>query len=323
MTLFSKDTKLRMHSRIYDSILDTIGATPIVRLSRFKEKYKLKADLLAKLEYFNPMASVKDRAALAMIEAAELEGKIISGKTTIVEPTSGNTGIALAFICAYKGYSLILVMPENMSAERKKMLRYLGVELILTSAEKGMQGAIDEAQSILKASKNAYCPGQFTNAANAQIHEETTAAEIWADTNGNIDIFICAVGTGGTLTGTARGLKKHNSNIKIFAVEPEESPVISGGNAGAHAIQGIGAGFIPDLLDMEIIDEILHVNSDASMSASRELALLEGIPCGISSGAVLEAAKIVAASSQNKGKQVVTIIPSFAERYLSSALFNC
>ena len=308
--------------KIYNSILETVGATPLVRLSRFKEKYGLHADILAKLEYFNPMASVKDRPGLAMIEAAEQANKITPEKTVIVEPTSGNTGIALAFVCAYKGYRLILTMPESMSIERRKMLRYLGAELELTPAEKGMKGAIEKVQEILSGNKEAFCPGQFENAANPQSHRQTTAEEIWTDTKGKVDIFIAGVGTGGTLTGAGGKLKELNHNIKIIAIEPDESAVISGEEPAPHKIQGIGAGFIPENLDMGLIDEVLRVKSQSAIDMARELAILEGIPCGISSGAALKAAKELGTRPENKGKQVVIIIPSFAERYLSSVLFE-
>lgn len=308
--------------RVYNNILETIGATPLVRLSRFKEKYRLQADVLAKLEYFNPMASVKDRAGLAMIEAAEQTGQITPGKTTIIEPTSGNTGIALASICAYKGYRLILTMPDDMSIERRKMLRYLGAEVLLTPAEKGMRGAIDKVQEILGSDKDSYCPGQFGNAANPQIHSETTAEEIWADTKGDVDIMISAIGTGGTFTGIAQKLKSYNPALKAIAVEPKESAVINGEKAGSHGIQGIGAGFIPQVLNMDLIDEIIPVATQDALTAARELATLESIPCGISSGAALEAAKIAGARPENREKKIVIILSSFAERYLSSPLFD-
>ncbi len=315
-------TNAHFRGKIYESILDTIGATPLVRLSRFKEAYNLHADILAKLEYFNPMASVKDRPGLAMIETAEKAGIITPGQTTIVEPTSGNTGIALAFVCAYKGYRLVLTMPENMSVERRKMLRYLGADIELTPADKGMKGAIDKAQELIDKNGDMFCPGQFENAANPHIHSVTTAQEIWADTNGNVDVFIAGVGTGGTLTGNAKTLKSYNPAIKIVAVEPEESAVISGEEPGSHGIQGIGAGFIPGNLNTDIIDEILRVNVQDAINMARELAILEGVPCGISSGAALKAAKEIGKRPENKGKQVVVIIPSFAERYLSTALFD-
>ncbi len=316
------NTEAHFRGKIYESILDTIGATPLVRLSRFKERYGLHADILAKLEYFNPMASVKDRAGLAMIEAAEQAEQISPGKTTIIEPTSGNTGIALAFVCAYKGYRLVLTMPESMSIERRKMLQYLGADVELTPAKSGMKGAIDRVQELMEGDANTFCPGQFENAANPQIHSITTAEEIWADTNGNVDVFISCVGTGGTLTGNAQMLKTYNPKISIIAVEPEESAVISGEDAGVHDIQGIGAGFIPDNLNTDFIDEIQKVNTETAISMARELATLEGIPCGISSGAALEAARIIGKRTENKGKQIVIIIPSFAERYLSSPLFD-
>ncbi len=307
---------------IYDSILDTIGATPLVRVPRFTEKYNLQAEILAKLEFFNPIASVKDRIGFAMIEDAERSGKITPGKTVLIEPTSGNTGIALAFVAASKGYRLILTMPESMSIERRKMLAFYGAELVLTPKEKGMSGAIAKAEELLKEHKNSFMPGQFTNPANPQIHRETTALEIWEDTKGGADILISGVGTGGTLTGTSQVLKAKKPGFKTYAVEPEESPVLSGGQPGPHKIQGIGAGFIPAVLDTSLIDDVIKVSSELTLQTARELARLEGIPCGISSGAAFAAAKIVAQMPENKGKQIVVIIPSFAERYISSPLFD-
>ncbi len=308
--------------RVYDSILDTIGATPLVRVPRFTAKYDLQADILAKLEFFNPIASVKDRIGFAMIEDAERAGKIEAGKTVLIEPTSGNTGIALAFVAASKGYRLILTMPESMSIERRKMLQFFGAELILTPKEKGMSGAIAKAEALLEEHENSFSPSQFDNPANPQIHRETTAEEIWKDTNGKVDIFIAGVGTGGTLTGTSQILKERNPNLKVYAVEPEESPVISGGQPGPHKIQGIGAGFIPSILDTGLIDDVIKVDSDTTLETAREVARLEGIPCGISSGAAFAAAREIAQMPEHKGKTIVTIIPSFAERYISSPLFD-
>lgn len=308
--------------KIYNSILDTIGNTPLVRLPRFTEKYKLEAEVLAKLEFFNPLASVKDRIGFAMIEDAERAGKISPGTTTLVEPTSGNTGIALAFVASARGYALTLTMPESMSLERRRMLRFLGAELILTPAEKGMKGAIEEAQKIIKNDEDAFMLSQFDNPANPQIHRETTAEEIWKDTDGKVDIVVSGVGTGGTLTGVAQVIKARKKDFKIFAIEPEESPVISGGDAGPHKIQGIGAGFIPKNLDKETIDGVVKVNSKQAIEMAREVAKLEGIPCGISGGASFFAGKQVAEMPENKGKQIVIIIPSFAERYISTLLFE-
>lgn len=308
--------------KIYDSILDTIGNTPLVRVPRFTEKYKIEAEILAKLEFFNPLASVKDRIGFAMIEDAERAGKITPGKTTLVEPTSGNTGIALAFIASAKGYKLVLTMPESMSLERRKMLRFLGAELVLTPAEKGMKGAIEQAEKIIKTDENTFMPSQFDNPANPQIHRETTAEEIWKDTGGKVDILVAGVGTGGTLTGVAQVIKQRKKEFKAYAVEPEESPVISGGDPGPHKIQGIGAGFVPKNLDKSLVDGAVKVNSKQAMEMAREVAKLEGIPCGISSGAAFFAAKQVAEMPENKGKQIVVIIPSFAERYISTLLFE-
>lgn len=307
---------------VYDSILDTIGATPLVRVKRFSEKYNLQGEILAKLEFFNPIASVKDRIGFAMIEDAERSGKITPGKTVLIEPTSGNTGIALAFVAASKGYRLILTMPESMSIERRKMLAFYGAELVLTPKEKGMPGAIAKAEELLQEHEHAFTPGQFVNPANPQIHRETTAEEIWTDTDGKADILISGVGTGGTLTGTSQVLKARKPEFKTIAVEPAESPIISGGQPGPHKIQGIGAGFIPDIFETDLVDEVVKVDSDTALATAREVAKLEGIPCGISSGAAFAAAKVVAEKPENKGKQIVTIIPSFAERYISSPLFE-
>ena len=307
---------------IYPSIIDTIGATPLVRVENFMNKYNLEAEILAKLEFFNPIASVKDRIGFAMIEAAERAGEISPDKTVLIEPTSGNTGIALAFIAARKGYRLILTMPESMSIERRKMLRFLGAELVLTPKENGIPGAMARAEELMAENDNSFMPSQFDNEANPQIHRETTAQEIWIDTDGAADILISGVGTGGTLTGVSQVLKARKNSFKTYAVEPAESPILSGGQPGPHKIQGIGAGFVPANLDTDLIDGVVKVSSDTAIATSREIAKLEGIPCGISSGAAFAAAREVAMMPENKGKQIVAIIPSFAERYLSSVLFD-
>lgn len=308
--------------KIYGSIVDTIGATPLVRLPRFSEKYGVKADLLAKLEFFNPLASVKDRIGSAMIDVAEKAGKITPGKTVLVEPTSGNTGIALAFVAASKGYRLILTMPESMSIERRKMLALLGAELVLTPADKGMKGAIAKAEELAKEIPDSFIPAQFDNPANPEIHRHTTALEIWEDTDGKADILISGVGTGGTITGVSQILKKKNPDFKSVAVEPDASPVLSGGAPSPHKIQGIGAGFVPSILDTKLIDEIIRVKNEDAFAMARGVARLEGLPVGISSGAALWAAVQVGARAENAGKAMIVIIPSFAERYLSTALFD-
>ncbi len=307
--------------RIYDSMVDTIGATPLVRLKRLADDAGVKADILAKLEFFNPLSSVKDRIGVAMIEAMEREGRIGAG-STLIEPTSGNTGIALAFVAAAKGYRLILVMPESMSLERRKMLKLLGAELELTPAEKGMKGAIARAEALLKEIPNSVMPQQFQNPANPAIHRATTAEEIWTDTNGGADVLISGVGTGGTLTGVGEVLKARKPSFKVIAVEPEDSPVLSGGQPGPHKIQGIGAGFVPDILQRDLIDQVITVSNQSAFDTARKVARLEGLPCGISSGAALYAALEIAAEPEMAGKQIVVIIPSFAERYLSTALFE-
>ncbi len=308
--------------RIYDNILQTIGNTPLVRLPRLTEKYHVEADILAKLEFFNPLASVKDRIGFAMIEEAERAGKITPGETVLIEPTSGNTGVALAFVAAAKGYKLILTMPESMSIERRKMLAYFGAEVILTPAETGMKGAIERAQELAKEHANSFIPGQFDNPANPQIHRETTAEEIWKDTDGKVDVLVSGVGTGGTLTGVSQVLKARKPELKTFAVEPEDSPVLSGEEPGPHKIQGIGAGFVPSILDVKLIDQVVKISNDQAFEMARELARLEGVPGGISSGAAIAAAIEVAKLPDYKGKQIVVIIPSFAERYISTALFD-
>jgi len=307
--------------KIYDSIIDTIGDTPLVGLPRLSAEYQPKARVLAKLEFFNPIASVKDRIGVAMIEALEQAGKLGPG-SVLIEPTSGNTGIALAFVAAAKGYKLILVMPESMSIERRKMLALLGAELVLTPAEKGMKGAIAMAQDLIARTPGAVSPAQFDNPANPAIHRETTAEEIWADTGGAVDIVIAGVGTGGTITGVGQALKARKPSVQMIAVEPTASPVLSGGEPGPHKIQGIGAGFIPTIVDRSVIDGVEQVSNEDAFEMARKAARVEGIPVGISSGAALIAAFRVAAREENAGKTVVAIIPSFAERYLSTALFE-
>ncbi|MEC7092031.1 MAG: cysteine synthase A [Pseudomonadota bacterium] len=307
--------------KIYNNITETIGATPLVRLNRLPEQYDVSAEILLKLEFFNPMASVKDRIGVAMIEDLENRG-LLNEKSVIVEPTSGNTGIALAFACAAKGYRLILCMPESMSIERRKMLLLLGAELELTPAELGMKGAIAKAEELITNLDNAVMPQQFDNPANPEIHRNTTAQEILADTDGQLDAVISGVGTAGTLTGIGSILKQHNPSIKIYAVEPEDSPVLSGGDPGPHKIQGIGAGFKPGNLDEALIDGVVTIGNETAFETARRLAKTEGIPGGISSGAATAAALEIAALPEMAGKRIVTIIPSFAERYLSTALFE-
>ena len=307
--------------RIYDSMLDTIGATPLVRVRRLQAEHGVKADILAKLEFFNPLSSVKDRIGLAMIEALEADGTIRPG-TVLVEPTSGNTGIALAFVAAAKGYRLILTMPESMSIERRKMLRLLGAELHLTPAAQGMKGAIAKAEELVAELPEAIMPQQFKNPANPAIHRRTTAEEIWRDTDGGVDILISGVGTGGTLTGVSEVIKPRKPSFRTIAVEPEDSPVLSGGQPGPHKIQGIGAGFVPDILNGEMIDEVIQISNERAFATARQAAKLEGLPAGISSGAALAAALEVGSRPENEDKQIVAIIPSIAERYLSTALFE-
>lgn len=307
--------------KVYDSIIDTIGDTPLVGLPRLSAELNPKARVLAKLEFFNPIASVKDRIGVAMIEALEQAGKIGPG-SVLIEPTSGNTGIALAFVAAAKGYKLILVMPESMSIERRKMLALLGAELVLTPAEKGMKGAIAMAQDLLNKTPGAVSPAQFDNPANPAIHRATTAEEIWADTGGAVDIVVSGVGTGGTITGVGQVLKARKPSVQMIAVEPSASPVLSGGEPGPHKIQGIGAGFVPSIVDRAIIDGVEQVSNDEAFDMARKAARVEGIPVGISSGAALVAAFRLAERPENAGKTIVAIIPSFAERYLSTALFE-
>jgi cysteine synthase A len=308
--------------RIYESILDTIGDTPLVRAPRLSAHKGAQADVLLKLEFFNPCASVKDRIAVAMIEAGERDGTI-SQDSVIVEPTSGNTGIGLAMVCAAKGYRCILTMPETMSQERVKMLRYLGAEVHLTPKEDGINGAFTKAEALLEEIPGAVPAGQFVNPANPEIHRRTTAEEIWRDTGGKVDVMISGVGTGGTLTGCGSVLKTRNPDLHMVAVEPDLSPVLSGGEPGpGNMIQGIGAGFIPDILDTDLIDEVVCVANDDAMEMTRLAASMEGIPCGISSGAALVAAYEVAARREMQGKTMVVVLPSFAERYISTPLFE-
>ena len=307
--------------RIYDTILDTIGATPLVRVPRLAEELGSKAIVVCKLEFFNPLSSVKDRIGRAMIEAMEREGRI-NKDTVLVEPTSGNTGIALAFVAAAKGYRLILTMPESMSLERRKMLKLLGAELHLTEAAKGMKGAIAKAEELVASLPNAVMPQQFQNAANPEIHRNTTAEEIWNDTDGKADILISGVGTGGTLTGVSQVIKQRKPGFQTFAVEPEDSPILSGGQPGPHKIQGIGAGFVPDILETDLIDGVVQISNERAFETARMAARLEGLPAGISSGAAIAAGFEVGERPENAGKLIVVIVPSIAERYLSTALFE-
>ncbi len=305
-------------SAIFENIVAAVGNTPLVRINKLASN---KATILAKLESYNPCGSVKDRIALSMIEAAEKNG-LIKPDTVIIEPTSGNTGIGLAFICAAKGYKLTLTMPESMSVERRKLLLLLGAELVLTPAELGMVGAVEKAEQLVAENPNAFMPQQFNNPANPQIHRETTAKEILSDTDGKLDIFVSGVGTGGTLTGCAEVLKKRNKDLKAVAVEPKDSPVLSGGKPGPHKIQGIGAGFVPQVLNTEIIDEIIQVSNQDAMETTRQLAVKEGILVGISSGAAMWAAIQLSRRPENQGKTIVVILPDTGERYISTELFE-
>jgi cysteine synthase A len=305
-------------SRIYEDVTKLIGNTPLVRLNRIMDGAR--ATVLAKLEFFNPLSSVKDRIGVSMIEAAEREGRIRKD-TVLVEPTSGNTGIALAFVCAARGYRLILTMPESMSVERRVLLKALGAELVLTPAAKGMRGAIEEAEKIVRENPKAIIPQQFQNPANPAIHRQTTAEEIWNDTDGRVDILVSGIGTGGTITGVAEVIKSRKPSFRAVAVEPDASPVLSGGAPGPHKIQGIGAGFVPDVLNRAIIDEVVRVKNEEAFEMARRSAREEGILVGISSGAALHAARIVAGRAENEGRTLVVIIPSCGERYLSTDLF--
>ncbi len=304
---------------VFSNISSTIGSTPLVRLNRICDN--IEAEIFAKLEFFNPLGSVKDRIAASMIRAAEDEG-LIDPNTLIVEPTSGNTGIALAFVCAEKGYRVCLAMPETMSMERRKLLKHLGADLVLTPGPDGMKGAIKKAEEICAASTNAFMPNQFKNPANPAIHRDTTAEEIWRDTSGQVDMVVSGVGTGGTITGISQVIKKRKSSFRSIAVEPIDSPVLSGGSPGPHKIQGIGAGFVPEILDISLIDEIVCVSNEDAIQTARDLAKKEGLLCGISSGAAAWAALNVAARNESRGKKIVVILPSTGERYLSTALFE-
>ncbi len=305
--------------KIFENINSIIGSTPLVRLNKIGNEFG--AEVLAKLESLNPLASVKDRIGIAMIEAAETQG-LINTETTIVEPTSGNTGLALAFVCAVKNYNLILTMPDTMSIERRKLLKHLGAELVLTPGIEGMKGAIAKANEILGNTPNAYMPDQFANPANPDIHRKTTAEEIWNDTGGRVDIFVSGVGTGGTITGVSEVIKARKPSFKAVAVEPADSPVLSGGQAGPHKIQGIGAGFVPDVLNTKIIDEIITVTNEQAFETAQKLAGLEGILCGISSGAAAWSALELAGRPENQGKQIVVVLPDTGERYLSTDLIE-
>lgn len=316
------DTKSWGRGMVYDDVAATIGNTPLVRLSKITAAAKINARVLMKLEFFNPLSSVKDRIGVSMIDALEQQGRLTPGKSVIIEPTSGNTGIALAFVAAARGYQLILVMPESMSLERRKILTHLGAQLDLTPAAGGMGAAIARAKELAQSVENAVIPAQFDNPANPLIHEKTTAEEIWSDTGGNLDAIVVGVGTGGTLTGCGRVLKARKPDIKIFAVEPEDSPVLSKGEKGPHKIQGIGAGFVPSILERDLIDEVITVPNDMAFDAARMLAKVEGVAGGISTGANLAAALTVAAREQFTGKTIVTFAPSSADRYLSGDLYQ-
>jgi cysteine synthase A len=317
----TKPQPAEFRGRVYDSITETIGATPLVRIHRMAKAAGAKADILAKCEFFNPLGSVKDRIGVSMIAAAEAAGRIRPG-TVLVEPTSGNTGIALAFVCAAKGYRLILTMPDSMSLERRKMLLLLGAELELTPAPQGMKGAIAKAEEIVRSLPDAFIPQQFQNPANPEIHRRTTAEEIWKDTGGAVDVVVSGVGTGGTLTGVGSVLKPRKPALRMIAVEPEDSAVLSGGPPGPNRIQGLGAGFIPEVLDTSLIDEVVRISGDTAFSTAREAARLEALAVGISSGAALAAALEVGARPAMAGKTLVVVLPDFAERYLSTALFD-
>jgi cysteine synthase A len=309
-------------SRLFGSITDTIGGTPLVRLDRVARAHNAVAHVYLKLEFMNPLGSVKDRIGLAMVEAAERQGRIIPGETTLIEPTSGNTGISLAFVAAAKGYRLILTMPDTMSIERRKILKVLGAELVLTEGTLGMRGAIAKAEELARGTEDSFIPQQFENPANPEIHRKTTAEEIWSDTEGKIDVFVAGVGTGGTITGVGQCIKPRKPSVRMIAVEPASSPVLSGGKPGSHRIQGIGAGFVPGVLDVSLLDEIITVEESGAGETALEINEQEGIPVGISSGAAAWAALQVAARGENRGKMIVAIAASCSERYLSTWLFD-
>ncbi|MBO5505552.1 MAG: cysteine synthase A [Clostridia bacterium] len=306
---------------IYNNVAELIGKTPLMEMSNFKNEYNLKADIIAKLEYFNPAGSVKDRVGLKMIEEAEREGRLKKG-ATIIEPTSGNTGIGLSAVATTKGYNVILTMPDTMSVERIKLLEAYGAKIVLTEGAKGMQGAIDKANELLKEIPDSIIAGQFTNPANPKVHYETTGPEIWEDTEGKVDVFVAGVGTGGTITGVAKYLKEKNPDIKIVTIEPDDSPMLSEGRSGAHKIQGIGANFIPEVLDRELIDEVVRIKTEEAYEGARTAARKEGILVGISSGAALWGAKVIAEREENKDKKIVVLLPDTGDRYLSTDLFK-
>ena len=310
-----------MTMKTYDKITDLIGKTPLLKLTNYIEAHELPAEIYAKLEYFNPAGSVKDRIAKAMIDDAEAKGLLKPG-SVITEPTSGNTGIGLAAVAASRGYRVILTMPETMSVERRNLLKAYGAELVLTEGAKGMAGAIARAEELAKETPGSFIPGQFKNPANPKVHRETTGPEIWEDTDGKVDIFVAGVGTGGTLSGVGEYLKSKNPDIRIYAVEPDTSPVLTKGTAGPHKIQGIGAGFVPETLDTAVYDEVLDINSEDAFAAGRELARKEGLLVGISSGAAVHAAALLAKRPENKGKVIVTLLPDTGERYLSTPMFS-
>lgn len=308
-------------TKIYHSLTDLIGNTPLLKLTNYEKQYELQSSVLAKLEYFNPAGSVKDRVAKAMLDDAEKKG-ILKPGSVVIEPTSGNTGIGLASVCAARGYRIILTMPETMSVERRNLLKAYGAELVLTEGAKGMRGAIEKASELAAQIPNSFIPGQFENPANPAIHKATTGPEIWADTDGKVDIFVAGVGTGGTITGVGEYLKAQNPNIAIIAVEPADSPVLSKGTSGAHMIQGIGAGFVPDVLNKDIYDEIIPVKNEDAFAAGKALSKTEGLLVGISSGAALHAATLLAKRQENRGKTIVALLPDTGERYLTTPLFE-